>query len=1135
MSKSHPPAPPPVSGDGKTTLPPGKRLVAAPTDADWDELLEALTGESKRVPEAEEVTREHPPHTLAELEEVTAPPSERPHRRLSLVDSEDFVDAEITRIGDSARPYDLDLSDPEETRISLPTPLLLEAASGIGTGVPDTATHRRDAGAKSAWRTVAASTSEQVIAAFSGEREQLRRVDYMLSVARTSEALLLHALQTLPEIHLVRRIDAVLELIEKATSTRLLAYGCHLAIRANRLLTARELVHQLQTRLRADAPSTGGQESVAMLETTVEQLDAALADVAAEDAKSEHISALRKRLSEMQAIANATPVSQHWLDTSLEEDDLEPGRFLELAEHTTSTTLKSAWLLRAALGHEAETSRALIERALTLAPSDPVLQEFARRNTGERLVSYFETRLAAEKSKRAGAKFDLLREHERQAATAKDPDALRQALTAIAETLAPAPEGFAHVRVLSSDSDADPDWALAADSLPWDTLAETARHDTLLAFRGLDHCRKNGLRARQIEIIESLLQGTRLNPLDKTALMLDSLAAFTGEETPRAADADATIPGNTDEAWRKRALELLTSFASEDSVGGIVWERIASLHAGAAPERGLAFANAAALAWDDGQKRRLWQAAAACFEQSGSIAGALRANLELITAAPQDAETARHLRTLLGTSALSVDPLLLREAEISLLRSDLVREALSKTDRIRALTRLADLQRDDGDTEAYRQTLRRLTDEDPTARHAYKELTLIALRLGDWTAAADAAIRFAKCPDVPPVELAWAFTTLGELYAHHLPDPKRALAALGRAVKLDPTRRDALALLFTLARDQGDQATMELHRASALQAVRTALLASPGDPLLWQELEQLLSDVAGFDPDALESLACTFGARPNTTTKAKRPATPPRTGGPELLSSELVSALKFAGELVTRALPLEPKALGFDRLTAKEHPFSQATIELGKLTSVSIADIWLCASPPRACYLADGKTAALVLGRELLTQSSHDARLFLLVRAATARALGLSWIERVGADTAEAVILTLLAAAEPGGVAPLGTALSPKQQDALVRLLPPRERHEWGPTLLELRSPRRPVGASLLSTLHQLTSRAALATLRAPEESFKAMAALGGEVQGEKQNAQDRVALIAKYPPAKELLEYALSDAFLRTNAGTSP
>ncbi len=86
---------------------------------------------------------------------------------------------------------------------------------------------------------------------------------------------------------------------------------------------------------------------------------------------------------------------------------------------------------------------------------------------------------------------------------------------------------------------------------------------------------------------------------------------------------------------------------------------------------------------------------------------------------------------------------------------------------------------------------------------ALHKLAELSLEDEDYRAAAEALIRIARLRK-DREELKWVFSTLGDIYDRHMPDPRRAEAAFKRVLKLVPTDVDAMERLASLYEQEND-------------------------------------------------------------------------------------------------------------------------------------------------------------------------------------------------------------------------------------------------------------------------------------------------------------------------------------------
>jgi tetratricopeptide (TPR) repeat protein len=126
-----------------------------------------------------------------------------------------------------------------------------------------------------------------------------------------------------------------------------------------------------------------------------------------------------------------------------------------------------------------------------------------------------------------------------------------------------------------------------------------------------------------------------------------------------------------------------------------------------------------------------------------------------------------------------------------------------------------------GDREGAKEALRAALALTPERADALRRLAELSLEDEEWRPAAESLIRFARLRQGRQ-ELHWVFSTLGDIYDHHMPDPKRAEAAYRRVLKLAPDDTDTMDRLAELYRREGQV----------------------------KQATELLRDLAGREPDA---------------------------------------------------------------------------------------------------------------------------------------------------------------------------------------------------------------------------------------------------------------------------------------------
>ena len=107
------------------------------------------------------------------------------------------------------------------------------------------------------------------------------------------------------------------------------------------------------------------------------------------------------------------------------------------------------------------------------------------------------------------------------------------------------------------------------------------------------------------------------------------------------------------------------------------------------------------------------------------------------------------------------------------------------------------------DAGAARNELQALLETDPENVGALRRLALLELEQGEFATAAALSIRQAR-HDRDPAALVECFLRIGRLYVDKLDDPKIAVGAFERVLRIDPARPEALEALSQLYAHQGE-------------------------------------------------------------------------------------------------------------------------------------------------------------------------------------------------------------------------------------------------------------------------------------------------------------------------------------------
>lgn len=251
---------------------------------------------------------------------------------------------------------------------------------------------------------------------------------------------------------------------------------------------------------------------------------------------------------------------------------------------------------------------------------------------------------------------------------------------------------------------------------------------------------------------------------------------------------------------------------------------------------------------------------------------------------------------------------------------------------------------------------------------------------------------------------------------------------------------------------------------------------------------------------------------------------------PDVAGEALRALLARTGDALDAAAPVDLRAVRATPLTPGT-PLGRTVGAIATIVGLGALQILVSPKLGRVAVPLSSATSTLLVGEPLTTDPNERARAFVVVRALkliVVRASALARGEPTEADALAAALFSTLKAPPPaaGGDPKRVAELSKKIASALPRRLDPTV----GTLALEAAGTLAASGASLRQVVTHWANRAALLAVGDPAAALEAMAWLHGR-DGLPSLAGERAAFLAETPEARELVTFAVSEAYAEARA----
>lgn len=358
-------------------------------------------------------------------------------------------------------------------------------------------------------------------------------------------------------------------------------------------------------------------------------------------------------------------------------------------------------------------------------------------------------------------------------------------------------------------------------------------------------------------------------------------------------------------------------------------------------------------------------------------------------------------------------------------------------------------------------------------------------------------------------------------------DARRAERALNTRREQSPAAVSVLSALCDLYARQNDGVALAVHLDRSAHALRTALQARPGDAARFAALCDVLARRGRTDAAAsVASFACDLGlgdARAVQLSAQRRGLD--AAVDPNAIERLWPEALTPAARTLVRWLePFTDALFGAPRVTRIEQPSAalRDAIESAK-RALGMAKLDVVIASERGCAALRREPCLVGIHGKLLERCGAEELEFLICRAAATAQLGLLAATRSDPEDLAALIAAARSLDLPAEEAPDDDPKRAALRTRLAQQLSAKHRAELQAMAKQLPHDDLPLRALALAA----GARVAFTATRALGPALRALSACASTQTAADYEAHDLLQLLERDPDAQDVLQFALSDAFL--------
>lgn len=363
-----------------------------------------------------------------------------------------------------------------------------------------------------------------------------------------------------------------------------------------------------------------------------------------------------------------------------------------------------------------------------------------------------------------------------------------------------------------------------------------------------------------------------------------------------------------------------------------------------------------------------------------------------------------------------------------------------------------------------------------------------------------------------------------------------------------PTDPDVILAVADFYERQGDSRAEAMHLNRAVNDLRTAIEARPGDEASWTTLVRVLHRRLGPGPASCAASAAIAVGHPASLFEGDVTSRHEALGEPKIPLPPVVETIVAPPGLpptvrrlftlcehsFEKVLPFDASAWRLRKPSAEHRALVEEAGAVAETLGISEPRLRVTYIAPTACIPISGDPPTLALGGNLHEMTTPRERVFLFARALKVAANHLAPALRARPGELDVALLSLLQRHE-GGRAHVDARQIQELRKKLLRAVPRRWRDEVESLVLELR------GNSTFSTraapfaISELGDRVALTLTGDVPSAVDALLKIAGHAVPANHTA--RLEAIRETPEAWAIIRFAISDAHFeaRAQAGVDP
>ena len=358
-----------------------------------------------------------------------------------------------------------------------------------------------------------------------------------------------------------------------------------------------------------------------------------------------------------------------------------------------------------------------------------------------------------------------------------------------------------------------------------------------------------------------------------------------------------------------------------------------------------------------------------------------------------------------------------------------------------------------------------------------------------------------------------------------------------------PTDPDVILAVADFYERQGDLQAGAMHLNRALNDLRTAIEAEPGDEALWTTLVRVLHRRHGPGPASCAASAAIAIGHPPSLFDGDVATRHEALGEPEIPLRQVVHAIVAPPGLpptlrrlftlcehsFDKVLPFDAGAWRLRKPLAEHRSLVDEAGKVAQAMGVSEPRLKVTYVAPSACIPISGDPPTLVIGGRLHETTTPRERVFLFARALEVAANHLAPALRARAGELDAALVSLLHGHEEERSQGLDPRQKQELRKKLLKAVPRRWRDEVESLVLELRGNSSFSARSAPFAISELGDRVALTLTGDVPSAVDALLKMAGKAVPP--HEAGRLDAIREVPEAWAIICFAISDAHFEARA----